>query len=86
MATTVKTAISIRKSLFEQAESLAQELNVSRSELFGLAIETFVKNHQNQILLQEINKAYSDEQDTTSDKARLSKMRKHHRKIVRDKW
>jgi hypothetical protein len=35
--------------------------------------------------LQEINKAYSDEQDT-SDKVRLSKMRKHHRKIVRDKW
>jgi metal-responsive CopG/Arc/MetJ family transcriptional regulator len=85
MATTVKTAISIQKSLFQQAESLAQELNVSRSQLFGLAIETFVKNHQNQILLQEINKAYSDEQDT-SDKARLSKMRKHQRKIVRDKW
>ena len=85
MATTVKTAISIQKSLFQQAESLAQELNVSRSQLFGLAIETFVKNHQNQILLQEINKAYSDEQDT-SDKVRLSKMRKHHRKLVRDKW
>ena len=85
MATTIKTAISIQKSLFEQAESLAQELNVSRSQLFGLAIETFVKNHQNQILLEEINKAYSDEQDT-SDKVRLSKMRKHHRKIVRDKW
>jgi metal-responsive CopG/Arc/MetJ family transcriptional regulator len=85
MATTIKTAISIQKSLFQQAESLAQELNVSRSQLFGLAIETFVKNHQNQILLQEINKAYSDEQDT-SDKVRLSKMRKHHQKIVRDKW
>jgi metal-responsive CopG/Arc/MetJ family transcriptional regulator len=85
MATTIKTAISIQKSLFQQAESLAQELNVSRSQLFGLAIETFVKNHQNQILLQEINKAYSDEQDT-SEKVRLSKMRKHHRKIVRDKW
>ena len=85
MANTIKTAISIQKSLFEQAESLAQELNVSRSELFGLALETFVKNHQNQILLQDINKAYSDEQDT-SDKVRLSKMRKQQRKIVRDKW
>jgi metal-responsive CopG/Arc/MetJ family transcriptional regulator len=84
MANTIKTAISIQKSLFEQAESLAQELNVSRSELFGLAIETFVKNHQNQILLQEINKAYS-EQDP-SDQVRLSKMRKHHRKTVRNEW
>jgi len=85
MATTIKTAISIQKSLFEQAESLAQELNVSRSKLFGLAIETFVKNHQNQMLLLEINKAYSEEQDT-NDKVRLSKMRKHHRNIVRSEW
>ena len=85
MATTIKTAISIQKPLFEQAESLAQELNVSRSKLFGLAIETFVKNHQNQMLLLEINKAYSEEQDT-NDKVRLSKMRKHHRNIVRSEW
>ena len=85
MATTIKTAISIQKSLFEQAESLAQELNMSRSHLFGLAIETFVKNHQNQLLLQEINQAYSGEPDK-SDKIRLSKMRKHHKKIVVDKW
>jgi len=85
MATTIKTAISIRKSLFEQAENLARELKVSRSELFGLAIETFVKNHQNQILLQEINKAYSEEQDS-NEKDRLSKMRKHHRKVVRNEW
>jgi len=85
MATTIKTAISIRKSLFEQAENLARELKVSRSELFGLAIETFVKNHQNQILLQEINKAYSEEKDT-SEKDRLSKMRKHHQKVVRNEW
>ena len=85
MANTIKTAISIQKSLFEQAESLAQELNVSRSELFGMAIETFVRNHQNQILLQEINEAYSEEQDP-SDKVRLSKMRKQHRKVVRNEW
>ena len=85
MATTIKTAISIRKSLFEQAENLARELKVSRSELFGLAIETFVRNHQNQILLQEINKAYAEEQDT-SEKDRLSKMRKHHQKVVRNEW
>jgi metal-responsive CopG/Arc/MetJ family transcriptional regulator len=85
MANTVKTAISIQKYLFEQAENLAHELNVSRSELFGLAIETFVKNHQNKSLLQTINKAYSGEQDTT-DKVRLSKMRKSHHNVVRGEW
>ena len=85
MASTIKTAISIQKSLFEEAENLAQELNVSRSELFSLAIETFVRSHQNQKLLQEINQAYSDEPDP-AENVRLTKMRKHHRKMVRNAW
>jgi metal-responsive CopG/Arc/MetJ family transcriptional regulator len=85
MATTIKTAISIQKTLFEEAESLAQQLNMSRSQLFGLAIETFIKNHQNQLLLDEINKAYSDDPDP-SEKVSLSKMRNQHRKIVENEW
>lgn len=85
MASTIKTAISIQKSLFEEAENLAQELNVSRSELFGLAIESFVRNHQNQKLLEEINQAYAEEPDP-AEKVRLTKMRKHHRKMVRNAW
>jgi len=85
MATTIKTAISIQKSLFEQAESLAQQLNMSRSQLFGLAVETFIKNHQNQILLEEINRAYSDAPDP-DEEVRLSKMRRLHRKFVEREW
>ncbi|MGC1376619.1 MAG: hypothetical protein WA821_10355 [Anaerolineales bacterium] len=85
MTTTIKTAISIQKSLFEQADHLAQQLNMSRSHLFGLAIETFVKNHQNQTLLDEINQAYSDEPDP-NEKARFSKMRNRHRKLVENEW
>ena len=85
MATTIKTAISIQKTLFEQAETLAQQLNISRSHLFGLAIETYIKNHQNQILLDEINRAYSDEPDP-NEKILLSKMRRQHRKLVENEW
>jgi len=85
MATTIKTAISIQKPLFEQAENLAKQLNMSRSHLFGVAIETFIKNHQNQILLDEINQAYSDQPDP-NEKIRLSKMRNQHRKLVENEW
>ena len=86
MVKSIKTAISIQKTLFEQAEILAQQLHISRSNLFGLAIETFIKNHQNQILLEEINQAYSDEPDP-SEKIRLKKMSKHHRKMLQqNKW
>jgi metal-responsive CopG/Arc/MetJ family transcriptional regulator len=85
MANTIKTAISIQKTLFEDAETLAQQLNISRSHLFGLAIEMFVKKHQNQILLDEINQAYSDESEP-NEKVLLSKMRNSHRKLVENEW
>ena len=81
----IKTAISIQKSLFDQADSLARKLNMSRSHLFVLAVEDFIQRYQNQALLDEINTAYQDEADPT-EKTRLSKMRKHHRQIVEGEW
>jgi mRNA interferase MazF len=56
MVTTMKTSISIQKTLFDQAEILAQRLNISQSELFETAIEDFVRNYQNSTLLGENNK------------------------------
>ena len=48
MDTTVNASISIQKRLFEQAESLAQRLNISQDGLFERAIEDFVRYNQNQ--------------------------------------
>lgn len=55
MVATIKTAVCIQKTLLDQAEVLAQQLNVSRSHLFEVVIEDFIKNHQSH-LLDEINK------------------------------
>jgi mRNA interferase MazF len=63
MAAKIKTAISIEKTLFDQAEILALQLNISRSHLFGLAIENFIKDHQSQALLDETNKTIEDQPD-----------------------
>ena len=85
MATTVKTAVSIQKTLFEQAESLAKELNISRSHLFGIAIEKFIKNHQNQLLLDELNQAYDDQPDP-DEQDRLANLRQQQRRLVEGEW
>ena len=53
----VKTAISIDKSLFEQADTIAREMKVSRSSLFALALQDFIRHHQNEELLRRINDA-----------------------------
>jgi metal-responsive CopG/Arc/MetJ family transcriptional regulator len=54
---TVKTAISLEDSLFKEVEALAKKMKVSRSRLFALALEEFLRRHQNQQLLEQLNAA-----------------------------
>lgn len=81
----VKTAISIPKSLFEQVEALAGKMKVSRSRLFGLAMEDYLKRQQNQELLAQINAAYADEPSPAEETLRRA-ARRHHRRLVEGEW
>ena len=81
----IKTAISLQKSLFEQVDTLAREMKVSRSRLFVLALEDYLRRYQNLQLLERINQAYHDTPDATEHQ-RLRKMRRPHRKVVEGTW
>jgi metal-responsive CopG/Arc/MetJ family transcriptional regulator len=81
----VKTAISIRKALFDQAEDLARKLKVSRSRLFALALEDYLRRQQNQELLAQINAAYADEPEA-AERALRRKVRRTHRRLVEGEW
>ena len=81
----IKTAVSIEKSLFEQAESIAREMKVSRSRLFALALQDFIRHHQNEELLRRINEAYEDVPDA-DEQERVRKMRRKQRKVVEGEW
>jgi len=52
--TTVKTAISLPASLFEQAETLAGEIQIPQSFLSEIALEEFIRRRENQQLLEKI--------------------------------
>jgi metal-responsive CopG/Arc/MetJ family transcriptional regulator len=81
----IKTAISLQKSLFEQVEALAREMKVSRSRIFALALEEFIRRYQNQQLLDRINQAYQDTPDPT-EQQRLRSMRRQQRRLVEGEW
>jgi metal-responsive CopG/Arc/MetJ family transcriptional regulator len=81
----VKTAISLQQSLFEQVDALAQELQISRSRLFVLAVEDFIRRYQNRKLLEAINEAYSDLPDP-GEQALRDRMRQQHRRMVEGQW
>jgi len=81
----IKTAISIEKDLFDQAEKMAQSMKVSRSKLFVIALQDFIAHQKNRDLLAQINAAYSDEPDT-AEQALRRKSRRQHRRMVESEW
>jgi metal-responsive CopG/Arc/MetJ family transcriptional regulator len=81
----IKTAISIEKNLFEQADNLARTMKVSRSKLFVIALQDYIEHQKNKDMLAQINAAYADEPDTTEQTLRR-KSRQQHRRIVGGEW
>jgi metal-responsive CopG/Arc/MetJ family transcriptional regulator len=82
---TIKTAISINEALFKQVNNLAAQLKVSRSCLFVMAVEEFIKRHENQMLLQQLNQVY-DKPALSGDEQTLSGIRRHHRDVLEGEW
>ena len=54
----MKTAISIPNNIFEQAESLARKLKVSRSELYTEAIKIYLKENHAEDVTATLNGIY----------------------------
>lgn len=81
----VKTAISLRESLFEQVDAVAQELDMPRSHVFVLAVEEFLQRHESLKMLKELNDVYGDAEDR-QEEVYQRRMREHHRKAVEGQW
>ncbi|MHC5720871.1 MAG: ribbon-helix-helix domain-containing protein [Nostoc sp.] len=57
----MKTAISLPDSIFEEAEALARQLGVSRSELYTKALKAYLRKYNRNKMLNQLNKVYSEE-------------------------
>ncbi|MEH2302207.1 MAG: ribbon-helix-helix domain-containing protein [Nostoc sp.] len=57
----MKTAISLPDSIFEEAEALAKELGVSRSELYTKALKAYLRKYNRNQMLNQLNRVYSEE-------------------------
>ena len=55
----MKTAISLPDSVFEQAEALAQQLGLSRSEFYTKALQAYLKRHNRDQILLKLNQVYA---------------------------
>lgn len=82
---TVKTAISLEQDLMAKVQEVACTMNISRSRVFALAAEEFVRRQENRKLLENIDAAYEGEPDT-EEQIRLRASRRSFRKLIEGEW
>ncbi len=57
----MKTAISLPDPVFAEAESLARQLGLSRSELYTKALKAYLQKYNRDRTLKKLNQVYSEE-------------------------
>lgn len=80
---TVKTAVSIEKNLFEKAEALAHARGIPRSQVFAQALEEYLERVEKADLVQRIKAAYSGALDD-EDKAFLQSSAQQMGQLLED--
>ncbi len=76
----------MQQHLFDDVNELASELNVSRSKLFVLAIEEFIKKNENKKMLSQINATFSGPPDKRETEAIKIMKRKQKQILEKDSW
>ena len=57
----MKTAISLPDPVFEEAEALAKQLGLSRSELYAKALTAYLRRYNHSQRSNQLNQVYSEE-------------------------
>lgn len=81
-----KTAVSIEQPIFERADELAQQMGVSRSRLYELALEMFIQKQENQQILERLNRFYDENPPTEEEEHLLAATRRVQRSLLEGEW
>ena len=82
----VKTAISLEENLFNQVNKLANDLHVSRSKLFTLAVKDYLKKQEGKKILAQLNATYGDSSNKEKDVISKAMIRKQHKIVGQEPW
>jgi metal-responsive CopG/Arc/MetJ family transcriptional regulator len=55
----MKVAVSVPDPVFEAAERVSRRLRISRSRLYAVAVEEFVRQHSEQDVTEQLNRVYA---------------------------
>jgi len=81
----MKTAISLDGSLLKEADRTARAMGLSRSRLFSLALEDYLRHRRQEQMLEQLNQAYSDQPNPTEART-VRRMKAKFRSTIKDRW
>lgn len=71
----MKTAISVPDEVFESADELAEELGMSRSELYSTAVAEYLAKHRARDVTAKLNEVYARESSGLPPEVRRAQAR-----------
>jgi antitoxin component of RelBE/YafQ-DinJ toxin-antitoxin module len=78
----MKTAISIDKQLYEEAEKFSKNAGLSRSKLYSTAINEYIQNHSPDLITEKLNEFYKDHESKLDDDLKYAA----YRILNREDW
>lgn len=81
----MKTAISLQNELLLRADRTAQQMGISRSRLFSLALENYLRQRRKKEILDQLNQVYAEE-PSLDELGTLAGMKRRFRSTIRDSW
>jgi metal-responsive CopG/Arc/MetJ family transcriptional regulator len=81
----MKTAISIDDGLLKEADETARLLGLSRSRLFALAVDDFLRKRRQEQMLLRLNEVYANGAES-EEKRLVRNIKAKVRPTVQDRW
>jgi metal-responsive CopG/Arc/MetJ family transcriptional regulator len=81
----MKTAISVEDDLLVRADDAARKMGISRSRLFSLAMDKYLRHLRNKEIVEQLNRVYADAPDA-EERQTLAGIKRHFQSTIRESW
>jgi metal-responsive CopG/Arc/MetJ family transcriptional regulator len=81
----MKTAISVEDQLLEEADRLARRMGLSRSRLFSLALQDYLRQKRQEEMTGQLNRVHAGGPNP-SERRTTARMKARFRATIQDGW
>jgi metal-responsive CopG/Arc/MetJ family transcriptional regulator len=81
----MKTAISLDDEILKSADDAAKQMGVSRSRIFSMAMQEFLRRRRHLSVVEQLNEVYRDAQPATDSRV-LAGVKRKVRNTLKDRW